>query len=570
MEKLSIFSNPSKDNSDKTYAFGIDLGTTNSCISYTDNFGVAEIITLKDGNRTMPSCVMYKDNKFTVGREAYENRYNPNVVYSVKRLMGENTTVTFIDGEDKKEMTPVEVSAEILKGLVDLVPEMYGKVVDVVITVPAGFTTSQVEDTRKAAELAGLNILSIMREPTAAALAYGLDSSDKNEKILVYDLGGGTFDVSLVDIATTGSNTDSDLFDMLGVSDSSDSKSNVLNVVTTRGNNKLGGDDLDKEILKVLKNKVKSEGKTKRLIAGENEERLLLNIEKYKKMEQFSNIDMFLWEHETTGEDYHVSLLQNDIKIATSKIFNKTKRYIDDILNSSVDLDAIVLVGGSTKNRFLQQLIEETYDLPVYKHLNPDESVALGAAILAKRLKFGDESVSVFDITSNAIGILADGRVVRLIDKDQPLPVKKYRKFSTTVANQKQIRVQVYEGNSVYPEKCTYLGDLLLKDIPEGGAGEVSVGIALTVDLNGQLNCMAETTNGSKSINLVNILGKTENTDGLNKDVLMAVTRWRKFADKLEGATKESFLAEIDRVEEENSLDNIQPILDVIKVERSK
>ena len=414
MDKLSNFSN-----NKKVPVFGIDLGTTNSAISIVDNNGIAKCLELDNGKTTMPSCVLWDSNKdeFIVGDKAYAKRYQSNVCYSVKRLMGSDELVTFEHAGKKITKTPAEVSAIILKGLVSKV-KLYKDIKDVVITVPAGFNINQIEATKKAADLAGLNLLGIMREPTAASLVYRLDKEPGN--ILVYDLGGGTFDVSIVNVKK-GSSGDSDLLDFLGMGDDETESKDSITVINTRGNNKLGGDDLDREIYSLMENKLKTHyGITPKMIRREDKEKLILKLEQYKKSADYANTDIYLDWTLTNGKKFQgmVSFTMEDFEKATKKIYRKTKVYIDDVLKSSnVNIHSIVLVGGSTKNVLLQKMLKDDYPgVNVCNYLNPDEAVSLGASVQAKRLKYGSDTLEVFDVTSNPIGVLSDGRVKTLIE----------------------------------------------------------------------------------------------------------------------------------------------------------
>lgn len=528
---------------DNVPAFGIDLGTTNSCISVLSNEGLSNVIPLDDGRVTMPSCVLWvgKEDRFIVGHEAYEKRYESNACYSVKTLMGSDTIVTLTDGEYKCTKTPEEISAEILKGLVKKASSVYKDIRDVVITVPAAFNVNQIESTKKAAELANLNVLSIMKEPTSAALAYKLDNTSDN--ILVYDLGGGTFDVSLVNI-TNNSSSDSDLFDLLGIesesSNNNDSKS-VITVKATRGDNHLGGDDLDKEIYKLLGKKMKKLGCDVPRIKPVDREEMLLKIEKYKKLGDFKSIIIHCDFELSNGTKWtgKVELNDEDVERATKVIYNKTKPYIDDLIDNSIS--TIVLVGGSTKNKYLKQFIASDYPkFHICDYLNPDEAVARGAAVQAKRVKFGSDDLEVFDIIGNNIGVLADGRIHPVIFKATPIPCAETKTFTTTQDNQEQIRVAVYEGSRIHPEECTYLGDLIINDIPKGKKGEVPVQVTLMITSDGLLTAKVSTDNETKEVQLINVLGKKMEKDN-NSDLIM-FSRWEKVANDLDEPDKSKLL----------------------------
>lgn len=525
MKKSSFFSEVNENSETnlkevKTPAFGIDLGTTNSCIAIVGNKGVPKAIRLNSGKPTMPSCVMWDSdkNEFIVGKEAYENKAKSNVVYSVKRLMGSGEKVTFTDKGKTLTMTPAEVSAEILKGLVSKVGSEYGTVKDVVITVPAGFDIRQVEDTKLAGELAGLNVIGIMREPTAAALAYRLDKKDGN--ILMYDLGGGTFDVSLVHLESA-KKTESDLFDMLGIDEETQSDKDNVTVKDVRGNNHLGGDDLDLLLLKRVYKLLKEEGVDTTKITREDKEDILLRLERLKKRGDFVSIILGLNLKLKGGGRFtgDIVLGKEDLVKATETIFKKTKLLIDDLVNSSgYNVSSLVLVGGSTKNEILRDLLRETYpNLEMYTHLEPDESVALGAAIQAKRLKFGSEDLEVFDIVNAPIGVLADGIVTPLIEKGQSLPYSVQRNFTVDEDNATSVAVQIYEGSGIYAEDNTLLGSIIINNLREAEKNTLLVKVRLTVTVDGLLTAEVFTDGKFKKVELQSITGREVNSDSSKK-----------------------------------------------------
>lgn len=537
-------------------AFGIDLGTTNSCISVVDNNGVAKVIPLKSGGSLLPSCVLWDGNKneFIVGKEAYKNRYKPNACYSVKTLMGSEEIVHFKHGHKEITKTPVEVSSLILKALVDEIDYVYPGVEDVVITVPAAFTTKQIEDTRKAAELANLNVLSIIKEPTAASLAYRLDD-DKDKTVLVYDLGGGTFDVSLVDIKKQASDDSSDLFDLLGVEESSNKESKtIVTVKNTAGDTHLGGDDLDRELLRMVLEKLEKQGCKTNLISKVDKEKLLLRIESFKKsFDHALSLDSKISFVLTDGSKWEGTVVTSaeDFIRATRTIYKRTKKYIDKIVNSNLNIDAIVLVGGSTKNKKLQEMIARDFpNCQVCNYLYADEAVSLGASIAAKRAKFGADDFDVFDVISSNIGVLAINRVVPVIEKATSIPCTKSKVLVNHCDDQEQAQVKIYEGSDVQPEKCTYLGDLLI-DLPKGKAGEVSVEIFLSVDISGLLTVETVTNGVRKKAQLVNVLGRKVENDN-NKETSVVFSRWYDVANSLEDdEQRETLLNLIEKARKE-------------------
>ena len=542
MIKRSNMFNDIKKSEKANPAFGIDLGTTNSCIAVVDNSGTAKSIELDEGGSvTLPSCVMWDGNKneFIVGERAYVNRQKSNVCYSVKRLMGTDKLVKFTHGKKSITKTPAEVSSLILKELVKRASRFYKDIKDVVITVPAEFNNRQIQDTILAAELANLNVLNIMREPTAASIVYKLDQEPGT--VLVYDLGGGTFDVSLVSVVKSSS-SESDIFDVLGIEDVKTKDS--VTVKGTRGNTRLGGDDLDLILYEIIESRLSEIGCDVSKIKDEDREEMILRLESYKKLANFRlikfKVDLML----RNGKQFvgEVDFTLEDIMMATVEIFKQTKCYIDDLLNSSkLNIDSIVLVGGSTKNKFLVELIEQTYPVRCCRHLNPDESVALGASIQAKRLKFGSDDLDVFDVTSNAIGILSDeDRVITLIEKNQSIPFAFSRMFETSVDSQEVIAIRVYEGSKIHAEDNLYLGDLIIDKIPKGKAGEVKVQVQLSIDSNGILSCQATIAGRKVKKELVNILGARVEKE--NKESSIMFDRWTSFAFSIDNEDKKEEL----------------------------
>lgn len=545
----------------KSPAFGIDLGTTNSCISIYKEGSLPEVITMMDGRVTLPSCVMYlgKDEKPIVGREAYENRDKASVVYSVKKLMGSGKKVNVVaENGDKLELEPFEVSAEILKALVENIKDRYTVVEDVVITVPADFDNNQIADTLKAAKLANLNVLQILREPTAGSLALKLEDRIDGT-FLVYDLGGGTFDASLIEISATGNDSAMDEFaDIYGFDDDSNSNSSnpeskdlgsIYVVKATRGDVNLGGDDLDEIMLNIVLDRLKKQGVQLWNMPAEYKENLKLRLEKQKKvgLDNIYNMNISYKPIRGRNVETEVFVQPNDFYKATVEIFNKTKVHIDALLREyGGNIKGIVTIGGSTKNKLLKELIAETYGIKVYDGLNPDEAVSLGAAVQASNLKFGGSNISVLDVISHGIGVLADGRITTIIPRDTTVPTSLTKGFSTVRDNQEQVDVHVYSGNSNIPEECVYLGTISVNNIPKGKAGQVYVKVNLSVDSSGSLKCYIVSGDSSKEVVLTNVLGadKSEGRKTLTLKEKKAI-RWRAFADKLTDEEERIYLLDL-------------------------
>lgn len=573
MKKSTAFSLATASKEITKPAFGIDLGTTNSCIAVVGNSDNPKIVKLLGDRITMPSCVMWNSNKvgteeeFIVGEEAYEKRYKSNVCYSVKRKMGTGEVIKFIHNNKKITKTPAEVSALILKELVRRARDVYKDIEDVVITVPASFMTPQIQDTTKAAELAGLKVLNILKEPTAASLVYKLDKTSGNA--LVYDLGGGTFDVSVVSISKS-SKGNSEMLNLLGIN--KEESKDVITVLASEGDPELGGDDLDNLMYKVVESKLRDLGCDVTKINPSDREELILRLESFKKYNDFAYIDMDIDLILKDGKPFKdkVTFSKEDYQECTRILFERTKPFIDKVVRTSkISIDYIVLVGGSTKNKHLVNLLEKEYkEVEIYKYLNPDESVALGAAIQAKRVKFGSDTLEVFDVISSPIGVLADGRITRLVDKNQSIPFTGERIFSTTFDNQESVSIEIYEGSGIYPEENCYLGNLSVSNLPKGKAGTVGVTVAMSIDSNGLLSCRAKVDKQEwKSIELVNLLGRK--VESFSKSSSVMYDRWYKLANSLEEPRRSELISLIDEARvSPNAEKNVVKFINKVLIER--
>lgn len=525
-------SNAFNSNKSSKIVYGIDLGTTNSCISWFEPGHGSQTITLKNGKKTMPSCVLWNSNKigtedeWVVGDEAYKKRGNSNVCYSVKRLMGSDTKVTFTHAGRQKVLTPQQVSAIILKGLIKQAGNIHKNIHDVVITVPAKFNVKQVKATKEAADIAGLNVLRISKEPTAASLAYHLDK--QNGTALIYDLGGGTFDVSIVQFSSTATGSNK-LLDILDLDDGNDINQEVVTVKATRGNTKLGGDDLDLYLYEIIKSRLAEMNIDIDKACNYSKERLLLLLEKYKKNISPTigyNLDVRLDFPDGTKIAEHVPFTYDDFLKCTKKIFNKTKPFIDDVLKAvKLNVNDIVLVGGSTKNEALKMMIREEYpNCTVHDYLNPDESVAIGAGIDASRVAFGNEDLVVYDVIANNIGVLADGKVLPIINQNSTIPVSIMHTFSTVDEDQPSVIIHVYEGNSIFKEECELLGDLEINRVSYKGNGKAAVAVNLSVDTDGLLHCGVEVDGKIHHKDLINVLGRSDSKINSRDEIMF--NRW--------------------------------------------
>ncbi len=535
MEKMTIF--------DSTPAFGIDLGTTNSCIAVIGNGNRPTILPI-DKKITLPSCVMWKGgNEFIVGEEAYKNRGRKNVIYSVKRLMGSGRKVKLEYNDMVREFEPWEISREILVALVTKAKQgIYKDIRDVVITVPAYFTNTQIEETKKAGEAANLNILCIMKEPTAAALLYNQEFSSKEpKKVLLYDLGGGTFDASVVLISST---QDSSLDDIYGLS--SGNEKVLFSVLKVLGDTHLGGDDIDKELVHHLINHLLSQGVNLEDISSYTRELLLLKAEYYKKL----GIGTYQESITINGKEVQLILKSEDFIKATEIVYKKTRFLVQQVLSDPIvggNIDQIITVGGSTKSELIQSWLK--YDFPeivINTSMNPDESVALGAAIQAKRSKFGNDSITILDCLAMNIGVLSSGYITSILSAGDQIPCSNFKLFTTMEKGQKQVALDVYQGLTRFPEECTYLGTLEFNDLQVDEDKLARIVITLLVDSNGLLSIEAEIPGtGMRKLELVNVNGASKKNIDDKK-----LVRWRRFAKTLNEEDRESLLNMISRFSE--------------------
>ena len=525
-------------------AFGIDLGTTNSAIAVVGNGNKPDIISV-DGQSTMPSCVMWNGgNNFVVGSEAFKHRDRPNVCYSVKRLMGTDKKVKLIYDGIEREFAPWEMSREILKALVEKAKVgLYKDINDVVISVPAYFSDKQISDTLKAGKAAGLNVLSLIKEPTAACLLYNQQFESSGSKtVLVYDLGGGTFDISVVMISNTG-NTNSEiaaLYDLVSV----ESKT-LFSVLKVSGDPRLGGDDVDSELLSRILDNLAKQNINKGDITRGMRERLLLRAEYAKKKGIAAYMETMTFNNKTA----EFTLNPSDFYVAFDSVYNKTKRLLDNVLSDSAlfKIDQIITIGGSTKSEYIRSKLQNDFPgVSINFGLNPDESVALGAAIQAKRLKFGDDTVNVLDCLPMDIGVISEDFVDPILKAGMQIPCTVSRTFLTQEKGQNQVELLFYQGNSRYSEECEFLGSLKLDNTALTDTSHSRVLVELSIDSNGLLVVKSAAGNsGLQRRELVNLLGKTSvDTPKITAD--KRVIRWKSFANRLEPDKKEELLCLLD------------------------
>ena len=492
---------------------GIDLGTTNSCVAVLEA-GEPKVIPNPEGNRTTPSVVAFKNGERIVGDAAKRQAItNPNTVSSIKRLMGTSEKVE-IEG---KKYTPEEVSAMILSYMKDYAESYLGEKVDkAVITVPAYFNDAQRQATKNAGKIAGLNVERIINEPTAAALAYGLDKQEKNQTILVYDLGGGTFDVSILELGD-----------------------GVFEVKSTAGNNHLGGDDFDNKIMDYLVETFKKEN-------GVDLSKDKMAMQRLKELSEKAKKDLSSMTTTQVSAPFISQSSDGPLHLEMTLTRAKFEELIHDLVMSTLepvrkalkdadikakDLDKVIFVGGSTRVPLVYETVKKELAMEPSREVNPDEVVAMGASIQGGVLTGDVNDIVLLDVTPLSLGIETLGGVMTvLIPRNTTIPTSKSEVFSTAADNQPAVDVHVLQGERSMASDNKTLGRFQLADIPPAPRGVPQIQVTFDIDANGIVNVTAKDLGTNKEQKITITSNTTLSDDEIDR--MMKEAEANKEADK--------------------------------------
>lgn len=551
----------------KEIILGIDLGTTNSVVAIIENQKPV-VLENPNGKRTTPSVVAFKNNEEIVGDAAKRQlETNPEAIASIKRLMGTDKTVR----ANERDYKPEEISAKILAYLKEYAEKKIGhKVTKAVITVPAYFDNAQREATKNAGKIAGLQVERIINEPTAAALAFGLDKTEKEMKVLVYDLGGGTFDVSVLELS-----------------------GGTFEVLSTSGDNHLGGDDWDNEIVNWLVKKIKEvydfDPKSDKMALTrlkEEAEKTKINLSN----QSVSTVSLpFLGMGKNGPINVELELKRSEFEKMTAHLIDRTRKPIVDALKQAKieasDLDEVLLVGGSTRMPAVQSMIEHTLNKKPNRSINPDEVVAIGAAIQGGVLAGEISDVLLLDVTPLTLGIETLGGIATpLIPRNTTIPVTKSQIFSTAEDNQTEVTISVVQGERQLAADNKMLGRFNLSGIEAAPRGLPQIEVSFSIDVNGITTVSAKdkktgkeqtitikntSTLSEEEINkMIQEAEENREADALKKDKIETTVRAEGLINQLEKSITDQG-EKIDPKQKELLEKQIQELKDLLKEDKT-